>query len=678
MSESDAFPRVVSVASSTTSVVSEKEPTAAELATADLLESLSADEAVDSLGALVKLAANPVSAADMLGAGAASAVTLTMRTFPLASVQYRALSALRAFSVAPALRSEVLREGGLELTLTLMNSDRSLTVQDRGATIIANLAVGCAHRKRRLAREGAMTAVVRAMAAFPADVQMQVRGALALRNLCHNAQVNQYIAGKAGAVDIVLDALLALAQVDDKDLVYQTVAALETMCTQDKSNRARVVQRDALAWEHSAWPAQALATEDGNLSPVSSTSDANHKMLLPDATSHAKQAPPQNALSSRLPHFDYPLHDSDDADGTPSTDPKSSLSMEAAPQKPHSVYKLVLRAIRKAPENRSLLKYSLSLLALTAWKQPSVQSRLGELGAVEIALATVKRYVLDVPLVSRACTLVCTLCLQEENRSRVHSGLGVLLRALEANIDNLPATREISSAISNALYNSPRNRASVIDRHGGRIVADMLVKNDGRDLKSMEAGLCTLRNLVDGQRDGAATCASENAITAARTALDATKNVSTDDEKRVQVQAILLLADIAKSETSTLPEMRNLEVADWVENALAKLDKHVYSDAHYAGDELLSSLHERIDFVRSADQEYDDTHSFSFSSRWAQTKEMFQSISVPFNPTNKRTTDPGKRRRRRRRFWGRRSEPRASGSSRNAEVFFGRRWPWSS
>lgn len=704
------LPRTES-ATSSDSDTSSDDPTRSDaaIAVATLLDSLSPSEAVNSLTKLTRIAADASSAQPLAAAGAVAAVSLTMRSFTVPAVAYRGLSAFRAFSVAPTLRSEVLRAGGLELTLALMKSDGSLTVQDRGATIIANLAVGCPHRKRRLAREGAIAAVVRAMGAFPSDVQMQVRGALALRNLAHNAQVNQYIAAKAGAVDAVLDALLCLGRASaDPELLYQTIAALESMCTQDKGNRARVVERDARAWATkesaptdvdvpkrpplaAAMDRSKSAGNAADTSPVSSghgDDDAfgatPEPSSCPDGLSLDKQGASSFVRRARM--LDEPTRnenlspaprpeEGEPAEPKSSTPPSSAggpppppppVAAPAAPA-PASVFKVVLKAVKRAPENRGLLKYALSLLALTAWKRAGVQLRLGELGAVEVALATVKRYGRDVPLVTRACTLLCTLCLQQENRGRVRPGLGTLLRALDANAESVPATREIAAAISNALYCAPANRSAVLARSGARAVAQAIMRVGAKDVRVLEAGLCTLRNVVDGSRDGAERCSAEGGIDAARSAMDVTKEASTDVERRVQTQAVLLLGDMAKAAPDTMREMNRLEVADWVENALAKLERKDHREAHVVGDELLETLSEPVDvFPKTSDaavSEIDDKQSFSFSKRWQNTRSLF-SMSMPLRPNKERSMS---------RFWPfrrstRKTEPRQ-------EVFFGRRWP---
>lgn len=685
--------------SCTSSSSSEPEHSDAAIAVANLLDSLSPPEAVTSLAKLTRVAADASSAASLVAAGAVAAVTLTMRSFAVPSVAYRGLSAFRAFSVAPTLRSEVLRAGGLQLTLNLMATDSSLTVQDRGATIIANLAVGCPHRKRRLAREGSVTAVVRAMAAFPSDVQMQVRGALALRNLAHNAQVNQYIAAKAGAVDAVLDALLCLGRASaDAELLYQTIAALESMCTQDKGNRTRVVERDALAWAAQEAvdadeakrpplvPSMDRSKSAGNAadtSPVSSGNGdvdefaaAREPSSCPNGLSLDKMAaavergqlldepPPRNENLSPAARPE----EGEPAEPKSSTPPSSVAVQPVAAPAPASVFQVVLKSVKRAPENRGLLKYALSLLALTAWKRPAVQLRLGELGAVEVALATVKRYGRDVPLVTRACTLLCTLCLQADNRGRVRPGLGTLLRALDANAESVPATREIAAAISNALYCAPENRSAVLSRSGARAVSQMIERVGARDVRVLEAGLCTLRNLVDGARDGAERVTTDGGIVAARAAMDVTKEAATDTDRRVQTQAVLLLGDLAKSAPdASVPAMQRLEVGDWVENALAKLARKDHREAHVVGDELLETLAAPAagEGARESDafgSEGDDKQSFSFSRRWQNTRSLF-SMSMPLRQKERSIS----------RFWPFRRSTRKA--EERPEVFFGRRWP---
>ncbi len=607
-----------------------------------LFDSTSAENAFEVLCEMYQFASDPnqTSPSDFNCTGAVSAVTHAMRSFDLIAIQYRGLSILRTFSVAPELRSEILREGGLELALGLMSDDLALTVQDRGVTLIANLSVGCAHRKRRLAREGAILAVVSAMQMFPCDTQMQIRGSLALRNMCHNAQVNQYIAEKSGAVQVVLDALLQLGDSSTPELIFQTVAALESMCTWNKTNRSTIVQQEMDSWpERIRKAATNLSVEQSQSVDGRGPTEISASLLVANKCSTAKRMSSDGTLwteSELAAQFSQSAPGSNT--GVPDVD---SVSL----------FRVYLRAVRKSPENRALLRYVLSLFVLLSWKQPMVQIRLGELGAIEIALATVKRYESDTPLVTRACTLIGTLCLRQKNRERVTSGLGVLMRTLEKNIDNLSTTREIATALSNAMFCSPRNRESFLARKGARTVSEMILHNEGRDLNALEAGLCALRNLVDGHEEGALQCASANGLESVRAALDCTKEVKTVIHERVQVQAILLLGDIAKSAPTTISQMRELEVSDWIENGLSKLDRSKQSEAHIVGDELILSLQGTTREVMGPfSSEIDgEGHSFSFSGRWAHTKEIFQSLAVPFS-SNTRTSEPVARRGGRRRF----------------------------
>lgn len=607
-----------------------------------LLDSVSGEEAFEVLSELYQLASDPnqTTPSDFNCTGAVSAVTHVMRSYGLTAIQYRGLSTLRTFSVAPELRSEILREGGLELALGLMSDDLTLTVQDRGVTLIANLSVGCAHRKRRLAREGAILAVVSAMQMFPCDVQMQIRGSLALRNICHNAQVNQYIAEKAGAVHVVLEALVQLGDSTNGELVFQSVAALESMCTGNKTNRATVVQQEMASWpERIRKAASTLNLEQPRSNESRGLSEMAASLLVAKKMDPDKQADVDGTLcteSELTAQFSNNVQESD----------AGVQDRDAV-----SIFKVYLRAVRKSPENRALLRYVLSLFVLLSWKQPTVQIRLGELGAIEVALATVKRYESDIPLVTRACTLIGTLCLRQKNRERVTSGLGVLMRALEKNIDALATTREIATALSNSMYCSPRNRESFLARKGARAISEMILRNEGRDLNALEAGLCALRNLVDGHEEGALQCANEKGLESVRAALDCTKEVKSVLHERVQVQGILLLGDVAKSAPTTVTRMRELEVSDWIENGLSKLDKKKQNEAHIVGDELIVTLQGTTHGVIGPfSSEIDGQgHSFSFSGRWAHTKEVFQSLAVPFASAT-RSSEPFGRRGGRRRF----------------------------
>lgn len=177
----------------------------------------------------------------MAEAGCAKAVLDSMKTWDSApKVQERALGALRAFTVVDEMRKAVMCSGGVQQVMTAMKQHpESARVQDRGATVLANVSFGCPHRKRKIGQAGGLKQIVSAMTSHPNDQDIQLRGALAIRNLTYHCQVNQYLAGREGAVEVVSRALLAFP--DYCPLRYQAIVALTNLSVDDKANRQRIL-----------------------------------------------------------------------------------------------------------------------------------------------------------------------------------------------------------------------------------------------------------------------------------------------------------------------------------------------------------------------------------------------------------------------------------------------------
>lgn len=575
----------------------------AECACMRLRGAPSAAYAMQVLQDLCQIASEVSSAGQLESSGAVGAVLRALQTWRELRVALRGLTTLRALSVAPPLRAQIVRENGVAVALALMREyPDSHLVQDIACMVLANLAVGCPHRKRKVAREGALECIVNAMRAFPDHVELQTRAALALRNISQKAQVNQYIAGKAGAVEAVADALIRFkGEKRDKELALQCVLALESMCSEDKGNRSRLVKRDQQQYD-SSW---------GRLDSSLSASADHLSLDLSSLTSfpadiaplQCSPVPSASELQSSLPcsrptsPFESDLPQSGPRDPSPhqfaSETPESSPE-ECTQHHKHSicVLRAVLHAMRRDPQNELLLKGGLQVLSHAARSSDTSNphTRIGQWGGVTLALACIRRHQQSPHIVSRSCALLRFLALCPQNRRKMRLGITVLVRALEAHSLDAHTAREIVAALTNAVFGESENRQDAVVKGAIDAVTSAVIRLEKEHVPLLETALSALRNLVDGSQSAAEIACKENAIEAALRALDMTKEGKSDGEQLVQQRGVLLLAELSRMVPSSVAEMRKREAADWIENALSRLEKETYEELHLYGDQLLSAL----------------------------------------------------------------------------------------
>lgn len=530
----------------------------------------------------------------------------------------RALAALRAFTVTDAMRRRVMFDGAMQLTLQLMSQyTNHLRVQDRAIAVIANVAFGCTHRKRRIARQGAVRKIVHSMAAFPMDENIQLRSALTIRNLTHDAQVNQYIAGNEGAVEAIASTLLRFRGTDiNPDLRFQCVLALESLCREDERNRQRLVDIDNLATARVAnrsGPTESIpkleieveeedetVNEDGDvivdeeqLLVADVTAKFRHGAALCPGGSSLKMMLSPSASSSGCSDRTTPSLVLDETTLIIGHDRKSDKEDELSERKANqsrSIVRAVVHAIRRDPDDDHLLETGISLLTLVSLNRGSMQLRVGELGGVYVAIAAIRRHPKSPSLVAKACALIRCLCLQEANRSQVTSGLPVLIATAKEYSKRADVVSEVASALSNSSFEHEKNRAWVVNKGGIEAIVSA-INGCGRDDEMvLEAGICALRNIIESSCSGAVSAADGGAVKAAVTALDCTKDASTTGEQIVQEQAVLFLVDVARLAPQATEQMISIDAADWIENALAKLPIESYPELHSAGDKLIEVL----------------------------------------------------------------------------------------
>jgi len=565
----------------------------------------------------------------MQRSGAPAAVIRVLREWRhRPSVLARALTALRAFTVTDSMRKRVMFDGGMDVVLELMTMYRTNHhVQDRAAAVIANVAFGCTHRKRRIARQGAVKNIVDGMRTFPTDEHIQLRGALTIRNLAHDAQVNQYIAGNEGAVEAIAATLLRFrGSSTNPDLRYQCVCALESLCREDERNRQRVVDIDLTPPQHlqsslSRSSATAAPCEH-DIETLNEHGDVvvdEEQVLITDTTSafrHGSALCPGNSSLRLMASMSASSGSIWDRISTDPADEgkhanlddlavppvQSSQLLSVAPDRSavqssdpsdgnkRSVIRAIVHAMRRAPDDLHLLETALSLLTLISLHRSEAQTRIGELGGLAVAIAATRRHPSSRSLVSNACALVRCLCLQEANRARVTSGLLVLIAAARDHVRDADVVREVASALSNAVFENEKNRAWVVSNGGVGVMVRAMESCGQKDVMVLEAGICALRNFIDSSYSGAVAASKEGAVRAAVAALDTTKDASSTGQCIVQEQAVLFLVDVGRLAPQTLQEMEEIDAADWIENALAKLDPSNYAELHFGGDRLIGQL----------------------------------------------------------------------------------------
>lgn len=536
------------------------------------------------------------------------------------SIVARCMTALRAFAVTDLMRKRVMFENGMDLTLELMQEYiNDKRIQDRGTALIANVAFGCTHRKRRITREGGVNRIVKSMTKFPNDENIQLRGALTIRNLTYEAQVNQFIAGQQGAVEAIASTLLRFRGGSiNPELRFQCVMALESLCRDDERNRERLLEVDniyirntlikkesdcsAVTSKPSDEEFEENINEDGDvvveeeqvlISDVSPNFE-HGRVLCPGRTSAALIASPSISSSCSDRNTCQFLTDENrpDHQQLPTSEAElQDMNVNKSEERP-SVIRSILHAMRRDPGDCLLLETAMSLLTLLALHMSEAQFRIGTLGGIQIAIAGMKRHPQNSVLATKACALIRCLCFHELNRSQITSGLPVLIATARDHCRDPNVSREVASALSNAVFEHEKNRAWVVNKGGVGAMVHAINACGDKDVMVLEAGMCALRNFVDASFSGATIAANEGAIKAAVTALNMTKDAKTKGQQIVQEQAVLFLVDEANIAPKTKEEMRDIEVADWIENALAKLPIEKYPNLHKSGDELITMLNE--------------------------------------------------------------------------------------
>lgn len=534
------------------------------------------------------------------------------------TVAARGLTALRTFSVTDSMRRDVMFHGAVELALELMQEHAADNrVQYRAAIFIANVAFGCPHRKRRIARQTAVAAVVHGMEAFPDNDRMQTAGALMVRNLTADAQVNQYIAGNEGAVEAIAAALLRFRASSSPracEVRLQCVLALESLCRDDDRNTQRLVNVDhtymaapdsdaglSVSPAFKADPyadeqAQELVNEDGDvvvdeeeLLTLNETPHFSHGAALCPGRAPLVASLSSSAGSDRtMPGLG--------SDRAPASHDRSSEVEEPAQRNQNeqsrkkSIIRALIHTIRRDPDDTLLLETCLSLLTRVALNRGELQARIGQLGGIHVAIASMKRHPKSKPIVSNGSSFVRCLCLQESNRNLVTSGLQVLISCVKEFEKDADVVRELVSALSNAVFGHEKNRSWVISHGGIEAVVQAVNRCGDKDVMVLEAGLCALRTFVDSSCTGALSAVQEGAVNAAVTALSITKDASSTGQQIVQEQAVLFLVDMAKLAPQSTDVMEEMDAADWIENSLAKLPLTQHPELHTAGDELINAL----------------------------------------------------------------------------------------
>ncbi|KAI0560229.1 Armadillo-like helical domain containing protein [Gracilaria domingensis] len=492
---------------------------------------------------------------------------------------------------------------------------RSRRVQDRALALIANISFGCAHRKRVITRQGAIPAIIAAMTTFSNDLNIQLRSALAIRNLTHQTQVNQYLAGNEGAVEAIASAMLRFRGSNvNPELRFQCIMALESLCHEHERNRQRLTDVDAtpisfpttlcsstsaelLKPSHANHDDDEVVNEDGDVVVE------EEQVLVSDVTPHfrhgaalcpgklvsnlvASPSVSSSGYSDRAPTS--PLSNRDHS--TPEKE-KQAIEQEEKPSiKKPSIIRAIIHAMRRDPDDAMLLVTSLSVLTLIALHNVQVQHKIGLFGGIQVAVAAIKRHPKHAAVAAKSCALIRCLCLQETNRRLITSGLPVLISALKEHRSVPDVVREVAAALSNAVFENEKNRAWVVNKGGIQAIIEAMNDCGAKDVMVLDAGICAMRNFVDSSYSGALSAVKDGAVQAAVSALDRTKDASTKGECIVQEQAVLFLVDVASLAPQAKKHMRDADAADWIENALAKLSAERYAELHSAADSLIAEL----------------------------------------------------------------------------------------
>lgn len=582
----------------------------------------------------------------------------------------RGLTVLRTFATTDIMRRRVMVDGGVEIALQLMWEHKfDRRVQQRAATFIANVAFGCAHRKRRIAQQGAVGRVVEGMIAFPRDASVQSAGALMIRNLTADAQVNQYIAGNEGAVDAVAYALLrfrASSCSGAGEVRLQCVLAMESLCREDERNRQRVVDIDFLAMSKVEFgnDVQLLKRVAGSVGRSKEDEYVNEDgdVVVDEEEVLAFDNTPNFRHGAALCPGRSPLYISPSSlgiagsDGTgpafamygrkdididrKGRDSKPSPQCRVQPNEKKSILRALVHTMRRDPDDCLLLETCLSLLTRLSLRRSEVQLKLGDLGGIQVAIAAIKRHRKSKSLIARGCSLIRCLCLQKQNRSQATSGLPVLISVAREYYKHADVAREVASALSNAVFEHEKNQSWVIKNGGMEAVVKAMDECGRLDVMVLEAGVCALRNFIDSSYYGALSAKNEGAVKAAVTALSITKDAASMGQRIVQEQAVLFLVDVAQLAPQTTGEMEAIDAGDWIENSLAKLSFNQHPELHKAGDKLITVLTANSRIQDRAGNEGQNQARLHPSSLPVPSKGMFAFFSFPRKGPSKGSPQP--------------------------------------
>lgn len=582
----------------------------------------------------------------------ASIIQTTRRVGRSPTTASRALAVLRTLATTYDMRRRVVLEGGVDLALQLMSQFKPDTrVQHRGASLIANVSFGCEHRKRRIVQQGAVATLVAAMVSFPTDQNIQCAATLAIRNLTAGAQVNQYIAGNEGAIDAVASALLrfrASSRPGAGEVRLQCVLAIESLCREEERNRQRVIDIDdsitdavskqvfvtSESKEREMEPSQEseLINEDGDV-----VVEEEEQLVYDHGTdfSHGTALCPGTSplLVPPFPETNDTVAQRASAEkidvGTNGESVPRSSELNATPVNPKhpDEKKLVLKALvhvmRRDPDDSLLLEACLSLLTRLAMGRGQVQVKLGCLGAIQVAIAAIRKHINAEGLVARGCSLIRCLCYQGLNRGLVTSGLPVLISVARKYSMTPGITREVVSALGNVIFEHQKNQAWVVKNGGVDVIVKIMNEYGASDLLVLDAGICTLRNCIYSSRDCALAARKAHALEAAFSALNQTTEALCTGQRIVQEQTTWFIVDMSHLVPEAISEMQSADIGDLIENCLAKLPLDQHPELHESGSKLIAALTIKTQQVADRDRK---KHASSRSLRYDRFRASSSSL----------------------------------------------------
>lgn len=522
----------------------------------------------------------------------------------------RCMTALRVLAVTDSVRKQIMVHGGLNLTLQLMQ--RYITdhrVQLRAPAVIANVAFGCTHRKRRIARQGGLRHIIRGMNTFPLDEDIQLRGALTIRNLTHQAQVNQYIAGNEGAVQAVSAALIRFRATSTRpELRFHCVMALESLCREDERNRQRIVDIETgHVYQHNyhtIHPSMTLtrSSDEDHATNKRVNEDGDivvdeEEILLAHTTAdyrHGQALIPGRAPNRADTFTSMASTAGSDHKSTPSRSPQPDESTPNSPtdEKKVSLIRTIIHSIRRDPDDELLVETALSLLTFVSMHRPEIQQKIGHLGGIHVAIAAMRRHSSSSAVIAKACALIRGLCFEQSNRSFATSGLVVMVEATRDHRRDAETSREIVSALSNTVFEHEKNRTLVVSKGGIEAVVAVMDECGDVDAMALEACICALRNFVVTNETGALCASKKKVIHAVVGALKRTKDDTYESLDLVREQCLLLLIDLARLAPRAKDEMLDIKAAPWIKNAVSRLDAKRFAEVHVETEKLLRTLDE--------------------------------------------------------------------------------------